>query len=351
MLIQQLHQARSSIQPPEWLIQDLIETGSLTSIIAKPASYKSFFALDIGASIATGSNFHGKRTKKGNVLYLCGEGQRGFHERAEAWERHNGLRITSGFDIMHEAFRLQDKAECFEFMTAVAARSESHKTETGRPNKPDLIIIDTLARYSSGVDENSAQDMGRLLSNIQSMIVEGNGIGVLFIHHSGRAGSHSRGSSAVDGAVDFEFRLEASNKQQRRALTVKSAKAKDHEAFPDLEFALIQVPIREGSSKTSLILELATFEAPKVEHSLPKTQRTLFEALSARSDLETVKQTAIKKSHLDLAGNIGHTAKGLYKKLGGDEEGYSWPRLIKLVAELRDDSQDPLEVEASVFSF
>lgn len=48
---------------------------------------------------------------------------------------------------------------------------------------------------------------------------------------------------------------------------------------------------------------------------LPDEWESLYglDTTNARSDLETVKQTAIKKSHLDLAGNIGHTAKGPYK--------------------------------------
>ena len=54
-------------------------------IFGQPASGKSFLAVDLAASIATGRAFQGLKTQKGDVVYIAGEeGYRGLKRRFTA---------------------------------------------------------------------------------------------------------------------------------------------------------------------------------------------------------------------------------------------------------------------------
>lgn len=338
--IKTLHESRATLAPPQWLVEDYIETGTLTSVIAPPASYKSFFALDLAASVATGTPFHGNLTKKGRVLYLVGEGLRGFHQRAQAWETHHGLPLED-FDVQENTFKFQDPAACADFLIDLQDRSLKSVAAKGPSLKPDLIIIDTLARYSAGVEENSAKEIGILIENISSFLVKQNDIAVIIIHHSGRQGTHSRGSSAVDGAVDFEYRLAAD--RSTKTLSVTASKVKDHEPFPTRCYQLDSVPVHEKTTKTSLVLTglvenasgfKAVVDSKKMSAAQKKIYDTVVSLIPTRpkgdllhltpDDLLATNGTIPKK-------NYPRTLTSLFVYLGGLQDQYSFEGLISSV--------------------
>ena len=66
----------------------------------------------------------------------------------------------------------------------------------------DRVIIDTLAKATSGMDENSAKDMGRIIDQTRR-IQEETGATVILVHHTGHSDTNrERGSSSLAGAVD-----------------------------------------------------------------------------------------------------------------------------------------------------
>ena len=76
---------------PHWLIEDILEEESLIGLIGSSGSGKSFLAIDMACSIASGVPFHGRATTKGTVLYVASEGKRGLTTRVEAWCQKNGV--------------------------------------------------------------------------------------------------------------------------------------------------------------------------------------------------------------------------------------------------------------------
>ena len=71
----------------------------------------------------------------------------------------------------------------------------------------NLVIIDTLARVMAGGDENSGQDMGRIIAHC-GQIQKQTGAAVMLIHHVGKdEGKGSRGHSSLSGAVDTELHI------------------------------------------------------------------------------------------------------------------------------------------------
>jgi RecA-family ATPase len=98
---------------------------------------------------------------------------------------------------------------------------------------PALIVIDTLPRNTTA-DENSAQDIGIVINNIETYF-KPLGAAVLIVHHSVHADKNrSRGSSAIRGAVDGEF----SATKHDGLITLSTVKSKDFAASRPLTFSL-----------------------------------------------------------------------------------------------------------------
>ena len=70
--------------------------------------------------------------------------------------------------------------------------------------KPDLIIFDTFARMTLGIEENSSGDMGEAVEKFNAVIrAAGPQAAGIIVHHAGKDKSKGlRGSTALLGAVD-----------------------------------------------------------------------------------------------------------------------------------------------------
>jgi hypothetical protein len=59
------------LPPPEWLVENVLPAGGLIGLYGEPGSFKSFIAIDIAMSIATGLSWHGAEVRKGHVIYVA----------------------------------------------------------------------------------------------------------------------------------------------------------------------------------------------------------------------------------------------------------------------------------------
>ena len=74
---------------PKWVIKGICEEDSLIGIFGPAKSGKSFITVDMACCVATGKDYHEKKSTEGLVLYLAGEGHRGLSRRLLAWEAVN----------------------------------------------------------------------------------------------------------------------------------------------------------------------------------------------------------------------------------------------------------------------
>src|SRR5688500_1017439 len=79
--------------PPE-LVDDLLIAGSVATLVSAPGIGKSFFAIDLALSIATGKamflNKPLRIDKPAPVFYVIGEGAGRFNLRVKAWQQYHG---------------------------------------------------------------------------------------------------------------------------------------------------------------------------------------------------------------------------------------------------------------------
>jgi len=244
-LLQWLHEIPDT--EPEFLVDGLVERNSLCLIFGKPASGKSFFAVDLAASVATGQSFHGIATQRGDVVYIAGEGSRGLKRRFRAWAKNN--------ETAESEIRVMVSRSPVNYRDEQAAKELETELRSAQREglEPVLFIIDTLARNYGGGDENSNSDMGRFITVLDQFNARFN-CATLIVHHSGHAESNrGRGASALKGALDAEFMCI----KDRENIVVSCTKMKDAEEPEDVSLSLKTVEFgfsSEGKAISSAIL-------------------------------------------------------------------------------------------------
>lgn len=177
-----------NLAPSPYLIDDLLVADSLAVLFGKPASGKSFLALDWAFCVATGRPWKERSVAQGKVLFIVGEGVSGVGKRLRAWEHDNDCSV--GDDI--------------SWLTIPPTLLEGHDAETlielAVEYKPSLIVVDTLARCMPGGEENSSKDMSAVVDALDRLR-QSTGATVLLVHHTTKDGGSLRGHSSLSGAV------------------------------------------------------------------------------------------------------------------------------------------------------
>lgn len=227
--------------PPMPLILDWLDLDSLAWLIGKPGSYKSFLALDWAGHIGQGVPWRGHPVHQGEAVYIVAEGTTGISMRVRAWEdRHTPM-----------------KAIRFLPRPVQASGAEwAVLVEACRRIGPVLVVLDTQARVTVGMDENDNTEMGKFIHRAEELRAA-TGACVLIVHHIGRNGEDARGASALDGAQSTEIKIARSTRGPLWAL-ISQDKQKDMAESEPIEIQLERVELgREpttGRDLSSLVL-------------------------------------------------------------------------------------------------
>lgn len=226
-----------SLPRPNWIVEDVLVEDSVACIVGPPGTYKSFIALSLHYCIASGMDWYGRSTVSGPSLYLIAEGVRGMSSRVAAWR---------GFTKRPLPAQARFVAEPLQLANGATDRMLDAIDRWGQ--KPRLIIVDTLARTAIGLEENSAKDMGEYVAAADRIRRE-TGACVLFIHHSTRAASNPRGSSALDGAFDTLISVT----EDAGLINVRCSKQKDAGEFHQFKLKPEIQRLDNGESSVVLI--------------------------------------------------------------------------------------------------
>lgn len=221
-------QELAALPRPEWLVQQHLVAGSLAVLYGKPGSGKSFLALDISLSIASGIPWGGLTSKEGMVLYVAGEGHGGLLQRVEAWCCQHEIPLPSNIRVLPGRVNLLHAEDVEGLLQGIR----------DMPTLPILIIFDTLSRCMVGGDENGNRDMGLIVSHLDCLR-EATGACILVIHHTVKSGKEERGSTVLRGAADTMLQLTTTSTFGRVVLSCE--KQKDGTPFKTTEWQLTQV--------------------------------------------------------------------------------------------------------------
>ena len=225
----------AKLGPIDWQVKHYIEADTTGILFGDPGSFKSFIALDLCLHCAAGNPWHGNDVKKGSVIYVAGEGHGGFARRLAAWEKHTGTEIDDlPVYFSQQAASLYDEESALVVTNAIDRVVE--ETEA-----PAMIVIDTLARNFGPGDENSTADMNVFVDNVDKLLRAKYRCTVLIVHHTGHANKErARGSMALKGALDYEYRLE---KQFDNIVKLTCTKMKDAVEPDETWFEGVVVPV------------------------------------------------------------------------------------------------------------
>jgi putative DNA primase/helicase len=241
-----------NISAPDYLIDELIELDATGAIIGASSVGKSFVAIGMAASVATGTKFSEKDVQQGAVLYLAGEGMNGISRRISGWEQHTGNQIPKGsIHVSHKTISLDDKG-ALTLLDATEDMDQDIK----------LVVVDTLARHMTG-EENSNRDMSKFIAAVDT-IREEHGCAVLIIHHTGHStdkSNRARGASAFYASLDFEFLMKGNKKGTG---TIEGTKNKEGSIYPKRGFSLVPVELdgitdTKGAPVTTAVVEWNDF--------------------------------------------------------------------------------------------
>lgn len=228
---------------PAGLIRSWLQLDSIAQIYGPPGSMKSFVALDLAAHVALGWRWYGYHVRQADVVYVAAEGTTGLGNRVKAWRQVHA--ITPG-RLMVLPRPVQIVAdEWWQFVQAMAER------------RPGLIILDTQARMTVGVDESSSRDMGVVIERVEALR-RATGACVLIVHHTGKDDERgARGSSAQLGAMTTVLRV-AKNDDTVTLSSTKEKESADNMII-DFRFQVVNLDTVDewGFADTSLVLRQA----------------------------------------------------------------------------------------------
>ena len=312
---------------PEWLVGNLIRRNQISVMFGQPGCRKTWLALDLAVSVATGTEFLGSiPAKQGKVFYIISEGADDFELRAEALLRKRGIPAPSG---EHFQYRIVP----YDFATDAAVNQcVNHITDS--LGGADLIIVDTLSKNFSGDGDNNSE-VGQYVNRMEQLRLQ-TGAHVLSIHHTGWANrDRERGGSNLRGGVDTSILVEKNEDHS----TLICKKQKSGQEFADIRVGFelvflddIQIDGQSASGLVGFVDEGTTMS--DVEHIV----RQIFNACDEINQRDLVQQVGSlwkggevpgekKRRQMikDLEGSLLVSHKGennsiIYRVIGGCSE-------------------------------
>lgn len=253
---------------PSWLVDKVWARGTVGFIAGAPKSYKSWVALDLAMSVATGTKFLGAFDVNGGaqrVLYIQEEDSdiqvldrmdkifwgkdREIHphgymdievdgrgRRAVVWKPSEGQRlmrliVRKGLDLTSVEWQGLLAEQCEEYAY-------------------DLIIIDTLGTSAGDTDTDKSREVNKALKPLK-VLAEQYSCAIAVVHHFSKAGASgtngsSRGGHKMLGSVALhawvETALYVSEKTEVRDKVYRVEIERESKSAQDMRFGL-EVPL------------------------------------------------------------------------------------------------------------
>lgn len=223
--------------PVPMLVAGWVPDRAVVRIFGAPGSLKSFVALDWALSVATGTPWLGCPVQQRDVLYVVAEGAYEFHKRIRAWCVAHSVGWPSALHLIEAAPQMSNPEDIEDLRLTV------DELNCG------LIILDTQARTTIGMNENAAQDAGLIQSAWDR--IRGEKATLAIVTHAGHDSDRARGSSSFLGAVDAEIRV---NRPRRADLVAVLSVAKMKDGADDRVVTVVANRVPLGPDETSLAL-------------------------------------------------------------------------------------------------
>ena len=278
----------STLPPVRPLVEGLLYRDTLAQLSGPPGSYKSFLALGMACAVAAGeSTWEGHRIPEGGpVVYVAAEGATGLRARVLGWCE---LTNVDPADLDGKLYFLPVPMQLGNLVDVGQA------VELVRDVGAILLVLDTRARCTLGLEENSATEQGRAVHHAEA-IQRAAGCTVFPVHHAGRAGGAGRGSNTWDGAVWSDLRVTGEDLRAQ----ITCAKHKDVQAGCVHHFRMVQhtvsVDLMPGCTAEQRSTLLATSaNGAEVRSDAPPSGRAVLEVVRKTDGTEGLTRPDVVK--------------------------------------------------------
>lgn len=304
--VQRASQLSTAGPQTQWLVEGLWSDQAVGILGGEPKCYKSFLALDLAVSVASGTaclrQFPVRRT--GKVLLFPAE-----DSLAIVRQRLEGIAAITQVDF---------PSLPVEVITAPALRLDTttdrqRLADTIQKFEPILLVLDPLIRLHR-IDENDASQVAALLSYLRELQRRFH-LAILLVHHArkdshgSRPGQALRGSSELHGWGDSNLYVRRKGAYLTLSTEHRAAPSQDHiplqltQAGSALALAVLDKPLAPPQTEPSPI--------ERVRAALAQLQEPVFSVQQLR------KLCAIRTETLCAAlealtqqGELSRNAKG-----------------------------------------
>lgn len=212
----------------EYVVKGMVACGDVGCIVGAPGVGKSLLGPHLGYMVAQGRFAFGMRTRPGKVFYIAAEDEHGMRNRVTALHKRHG--DADGFTLVGGVSDLLSKG----------SRDLRDLRAAVERERPALIFLDTVAMAFPGLEENTAEGMGRVVAVARSLTKWG--AAVMLIHHDTKDGQQGlpRGHSLLNGALDMSIHL---TKDENGIVRGKLTKNRNGPCDRDLAFKIDSVEL------------------------------------------------------------------------------------------------------------
>ena len=250
------------LDEPSWTVGGLIQHSTSALLFGKSNAFKSFMAVDIACSVATGTPWHGCEVAQGAVIYVATEGARGLaKQRIPGWMEHHGIphdRRNGVFVIPAEVAidTPQGVADLIETIDEIY----DHLPDDGSCDHIALVVLDIFGSTMNGseIEDTTArawvQGVNRLMRERDCA--------VLTVAHTGWA-DDSRARMHTHFWGSFDTRLKAEGDKDALTATLRVERHKDADSAGSWGFRMERATAPDGSSTLVPVLADDVDQRPK----------------------------------------------------------------------------------------
>ena len=321
--VQRASQLERAGPQTQWLVEGLWTDQAVGILGGEPKCCKSFLALDLAVSVASGKpclrQFPVRRS--GSVLLFPAE-----DSLPVVRQRLEGICAAAQVSL----------AACpIEVITAPALRLDlpadrQRLQDTVQRLRPILLILDPLIRLHR-LDENDASQIGSLLSFLRELQRQFQ-LAVLLVHHARKDSQASRPGQALRGSSELHGWGDSNLYMRRRGneLTLTT----EHRAAPSQEH--LPLALTQAGAALALALTHTGAAEPVVKSTAASPSERVRQALSGLSDpvpVQRLRQLCAMRTadvcaalaELSEQGLVCHDNRGYQLKLPFDDPLVSLP--------------------------
>lgn len=218
-----------------WLYHELLPTTGVCLLTAPSGAGKTFVALHLAQSLATGARFFGvEPEERGGSVILVGEAFGSVKMRlAGLGEPGSQLPVVARY-----VGGLAARAAWADLKARLRAVADEMRACRGVPAR--LVILDTLSSSGILLDENDNASVATVMKALADLSIE-LGVLIVVIHHPPKSGVGERGAGAIKNNADYALTI--TRQGQRPVREIEVTKSRDGECRVLGSFTLVPVVI------------------------------------------------------------------------------------------------------------